>query len=121
MKIAENIRKYRELNNMEQKDLAEKLCISNKTVSSWECGRTTPSIGFIETLAKIFNCTKTDLLDDIEESKEALNPDEYYVMRTFRSFNEEGQDMVIKYIKFLESEQIYKKRNSEYKMVQKDS
>jgi len=116
MKIAENIKRYRELNGMKQEDLAKRLCISNKTISSWECGRTSPSIGYIETLAQIFGCSKTDLLDDIEESREALNPAEYYIMRAFRSFNEEGQDMVINYIKFLESEKIYKK-DSKHKVV----
>ena len=48
MSIAENIRVMRISNNMEQKELARLLEVSNKTVSSWECGRTEPKIGMIE-------------------------------------------------------------------------
>ena len=64
MSIADNIRSMRISNNMEQKELAKLLEVSNKTVSSWECGRTEPKIGMIEKMAAIFGCSKTDLLDD---------------------------------------------------------
>ena len=32
------VKKLREERKMTQADLAEKLCISDKTVSKWECG-----------------------------------------------------------------------------------
>ena len=63
MNIGENIKYYRTLNHMEQKDLAQILHISNKTISSWECGRTEPNIGMLETLADVFGVTKSDLID----------------------------------------------------------
>ncbi len=63
MSIAENIRVMRISNNMEQKELARLLEVSNKTVSSWECGRTEPKIGMIEKMAEIFGCSKTDLIE----------------------------------------------------------
>lgn len=64
MSIGKNIKKFRLLNGMEQKDLAEKLHVSNKTISSWECDRTAPKIGMIQELSKILNCDKTDLITD---------------------------------------------------------
>lgn len=64
MNIGENIRKYRKANNMGQKELAELLHISDKTVSSWEKGRTEPKMGMIENVAKVFNITKSELLND---------------------------------------------------------
>lgn len=63
MNIAENIKRLRKLNNMEQRDLADKLNISNKTVSSWEKGRTEPKMGMIEEMCKIFGCEKSELID----------------------------------------------------------
>lgn len=64
MSIADNIRRLRISNNLEQKELAKMLDVSNKTVSSWECGRTEPKIGMIEKMAEIFGCSKTDLIDN---------------------------------------------------------
>ena len=66
MNIAENIRKFREQNGMEQQDLAKLLNLSNKTISSWECGRTEPRMGMIEAMCKIFNCEKTELIDGVK-------------------------------------------------------
>lgn len=63
MKIGKNIKAIRVSQNMEQKDLAEKLHISNKTISSWECDRTEPNIGMFEKIAEALNVTKTELLD----------------------------------------------------------
>lgn len=64
MSIADNIRRLRISKNLEQKELAKMLDVSNKTVSSWECGRTEPKIGMIEKMAEIFGCSKTDLIDN---------------------------------------------------------
>lgn len=63
MGIGENIKRFRQAFNMEQKDLADKLHISDKTVSSWECGRTEPKMGMIEDIAEAFGVTKTDLIE----------------------------------------------------------
>ena len=63
MGIGENIKRFRQAFNMEQKDLADKLHISDKTVSSWECGRTEPKMGMSEDIAEAFGITKTDLIE----------------------------------------------------------
>lgn len=62
MSIGQNIRDIRLEAGMEQKELAHLLHVSNKTVSSWECGRTEPKIGMIEAMSKIFNRPKSDFL-----------------------------------------------------------
>ena len=64
MDIGGVIRKYRLSNNMEQKDLAKLLHVSDKTVSSWETNRTQPKMDIIEELCKIFHCKKSDFLED---------------------------------------------------------
>ena len=63
MNIGENIKKQREKFGMEQQELADKLGISNKTVSSWECNRTEPRMGMIEAMCKVFNCDIGDLVE----------------------------------------------------------
>lgn len=62
--ISDNIKRLRQREDMEQLELAEKIGVSNKTVSSWECGRTEPKMGMIEKMCKVLNCTKSDLLEE---------------------------------------------------------
>lgn len=57
-----NLKEIRERRNLTQKALAELLCISDRTVSSWESGRTEPSMNMIEQLCKALNCKKSDLV-----------------------------------------------------------
>ena len=64
--IGERIKKLRLLNNMSQYDLANKLFVSDKTISSWETNRTLPSIDLILSLCDIFNIS---LYQFIEEKK----------------------------------------------------
>jgi len=63
MNIGENIRLLRQAHKMEQRDLADRLHISDKTVSSWECGRTEPKMGMIEEMAVIFGISKCEIID----------------------------------------------------------
>lgn len=63
MRIGKNIRAIRISQKMEQKELANRLHISNKTISSWECDRTEPNIGMFEKIADALNVTKAELLE----------------------------------------------------------
>lgn len=62
MTIGDNIKSYRNANGMLQEHLAKALGVSKQTVSSWETNRTEPNIGTIEVLARIFGCSKLDLI-----------------------------------------------------------
>lgn len=64
MNIGNNIKKMRKALNMEQSELAVKLNVSNKTISSWECGRTEPKMDMIEAMSIIFGIKKSELLED---------------------------------------------------------
>jgi len=52
----------RRANGMTQKDLAEKLFVSDKTVSRWECDESTPDLALIPVIAEIFGITADELL-----------------------------------------------------------
>ena len=62
--LADNIKKYRKLNNMSQDDLAEKLGVSRQSISLWETGQTQPTIDNIVALAKVFSVSADALLDN---------------------------------------------------------
>lgn len=62
--IGNNIKKWREIRNMKQSDLADMLGISDKTVSSWEINRTEPKMGMVEKICIALNCKKTDIIGE---------------------------------------------------------
>ena len=56
------IKELREKNNLTQSELADKLCISDKTVSKWETGKGYPDISLLEPLAKNLGVSITELI-----------------------------------------------------------
>lgn len=77
MSIGDNIKKWREIRNLKQSDLAELVGVSDKTVSSWEINRTEPKMGMVEKISSALNCKKTDIIG-IDESSETSS-DRYYL------------------------------------------
>ena len=54
---------------MTQRELAEKLHISNKAVSRWETGAGFPDVSLLEPLAEALGVTVTELLSGGEEAQ----------------------------------------------------
>lgn len=63
MGFKEQISKLRKRNNMNQTELAEKMNVRQYVVSSWETGRSEPSIEQLIKLSDIFNVSIDYLLD----------------------------------------------------------
>lgn len=55
--VARNLAELRLLNNMTQMELAEKLNYSDKTISKWERGESTPDISVLVEIADLFGVT----------------------------------------------------------------
>ena len=45
-----------------QKELAEQIGVSDKTVSKWECGKSMPDISYLETLCHSLNISMNELV-----------------------------------------------------------
>ncbi len=56
------IKELREKNHMTQAELAEKLSVSDKTISKWETGKGYPDISLLEPIAKTFGISITELI-----------------------------------------------------------
>ena len=56
------IKELRERKHMTQADLAEKLCVSDKTISKWETAKGYPDISLLETLAATLGVSVPELL-----------------------------------------------------------
>lgn len=68
MSIGKRIANCRKKKNLTQQDLASTLFVTDKTVSSWESGRTEPSLEILMNLSEILDCSISYLLyGDIEK------------------------------------------------------
>lgn len=63
------IAKKRREQNLTQEQLAERLGVSNKTISKWETGKCMPDYSIIETLCHELNVTLAELIDGEEDEK----------------------------------------------------
>lgn len=70
MEIGIQIKEHRKLLGWTQKELAEKINVSDKTVSSWETGRTYPELSLLVELSELFGISLDELLrGDVEVVK----------------------------------------------------
>ena len=67
MNIGNKIKKYRELNKMTQKDIAEILEVEPGTISKYESGMIEPNIESLKRLAETFYITVDELIKDEEK------------------------------------------------------
>ena len=65
--IGKFIARKRKEKNITQEQLAEKLSVSNKTVSKWETGRCMPDYSVIEMLCSELDITISELMDGKED------------------------------------------------------
>ena len=63
--LAARITALRKENGMTQKQLAELLSVTDKTVSKWETGYTVPDVEMLDKLAKVFGCTMDELVHGV--------------------------------------------------------
>lgn len=71
-KIGKFILEMRKQKGLTQKELAEKVGISDKTISKWECGNSMPDISYLEALCTSLDITVNELL-----SGECLSDESY--------------------------------------------
>ena len=70
--IGNFIAKKRKEKNMTQATLAERLGVSNKTISKWETGKCMPDYSVIEPLCKELDITVAELLDGEEKADNSI-------------------------------------------------
>ena len=72
MAIGNFIEKKRKEQNLTQAQLAEKLGVSNKTVSKWENGKCMPDYGVIQPLCTELGVTVSELMDGEERAQDSI-------------------------------------------------
>ncbi len=96
IKNGEFISTVRNEHNMTQKDLAEKLGVSNKTVSKWENGHSFPDVDLLLPLCKELNITVTDLLNgERVEEKDIRDKAESVMIEMLEDTKEKSENRLI--------------------------
>lgn len=67
--IGKFIAQKRKEKNLTQEQLAEKIGVSNKTISKWETGKCMPDYSIIEILCQELNITLAELMNGEEDEK----------------------------------------------------
>lgn len=73
IKIGKFIAEKRKAKNMTQSQLAERLCVTDRAVSKWECGRSLPDTSNILELCEILEISVNELLTGEELNMESYN------------------------------------------------
>ena len=69
--IGKYIARKRKEKNLTQAQLAERLNVSNKTISKWENGNCMPDYSVIEVLCRELGITISELMDGEDSKKES--------------------------------------------------
>lgn len=78
MAFANKLKKYRTDLKLKQEELADKIGVSQKTISSWETGRSEPVMGEVVKLCKIFDCSIADLTETREKKVGEITTEDIY-------------------------------------------
>ena len=91
--IGENIKKIRITRGITQAQLADRVGVSEKTVSSWEVGRTEPRSNLFDSICRILNCDMSELVDGNK-----VLPDDSLLLRKYHAldgFGKRAVDLVL--------------------------
>jgi len=78
------IAQKRKEKNLTQEQLAEKIGVSNKTISKWECGKCMPDYCIVEILCKELGITLAELMNGEEDEKSIHTYDNQNVLEMLR-------------------------------------
>ncbi len=93
MIFARNLSHYMNINGITQVELAKRLSVSSASVNYWCNGIKSPRMDKVDAMCKIFNCKRSDLMDEqvMETIAPRLRPDEEQLLSSYNMLNETGK------------------------------
>lgn len=102
IKIADTLRKLRQEKGLSQEELAEKLYITNRTVSRWETAKIMPSIDTLMSLSDFYGIELGELLEGNIERKNVMDTEKRkeieQVIEYNEQYTEESRKELIKWV-----------------------
>ena len=82
-----------QIHEMTQSDLAKRLGVSTQSVTNWCKGAKTPRMDKVDSMCKIFNCRRSDLME--EKSSISLNNNDKTILDKYHLLNDEGKQRLL--------------------------
>lgn len=118
MKMNDRLRTIRIEKGFTQEELAKKMNVSQKTISSWETGRTSPKFEESRRLCELYDCTLEYLTGTKQHDSNDITIDD--IMFRLKSFDVETLKKISDYADFLIEERYkYKKIMEEKEYLEK--
>lgn len=105
MSIGVNIKRLREESGLSQEQLARMVNRTRSAISQYEHGYSTPRMGVIEDMARIFGVQKSEIIEDTDYAIMTidLSPDERDLLKAWRKLNPANKAAVLQLANTLSS------------------
>ena len=97
--FSRNLNRYLRLSGKSQKEVAAAVKISTSTFCDWTKGRAYPRMDKVQLLAEYFGIRKSDLVEDVNVTKESVSNKEQEVLDLFYKVPEEKREFVLSLIR----------------------
>ena len=97
--FSRNLRKYMELSGVTQRELARLAGVSTGTFNDWVKGRIYPRMDKIQFLADYFGISKSDLIEDVNSTDNALSIEDQEILDLFHKVSDDKKAFVLSVIR----------------------
>lgn len=96
MTVAQNLKYYRELNELTQKQLAEALGVKHNTISSWESGLNSIDVSILFKICEVLKISISEVYGakGSKSNKDNVTFEEMILIRKYRRLDKSGKDTV---------------------------
>ncbi len=111
--FSRNLRRFLIANNMTQLELSKRLGVGTTSVSNWCLGVKVPRMDKVDAMCLIFNCKRSDLMDEHIENPNAnintlmLSPDQEELLSFYNKLNASGKQKIREYASDLTEQKKY--------------
>lgn len=105
--FSKRLRYYLQLNDMKQNELAKRLGVGTTSVYNWCNGIKSPRMDKVDAMCKIFNCSRSDLMEENAPQKRIDRQKEDILLKAYNSLNDTGKDKVVDYANDLSQNPAY--------------
>lgn len=91
--FSKQLKRQLRIHEMTQSDLAKRLGVSTQSVTNWCKGAKTPRMDKVDSMCKIFNCRRSDLME--EKSSIPPNNNDKTILDKYHLLNDEGKQRLL--------------------------
>lgn len=95
--LKKNIGYYLELNKISQKELAERLGVSQSAVTNWIKGKNSPDIELVAEMCRIFDISIMEMMGVSEHSKSETDLVKEKLIRNYEQLNSKGREELLSF------------------------